>query len=150
MGRGVVLEADARVANAFAQGAGRGVGEALHQRRQVLKSGFAADQRIEPWIDEQRERKFHAPAISPARAALRRNVADLAGFDVEPAGMEGAAERHAHGSAAVPAHLDHGRFLPGEFERGGEPGRMAAGVEDKVALCARCRGQAVGEAERSG
>ena len=78
MGRGVVQGADARVANALAQGTGRFEGKALHQRRQILKSGFAADQGVEPRIDEQRQRKFQAPAISPARTALRRDVADLA------------------------------------------------------------------------
>src|SRR5690606_11701651 len=79
------------IADALAQRPGGGFGEALHQRGQVGEVGLAADQRVQTWIDEQREREFHAATVIPARAAWRRQAADLAGLQAQAAGVEGGA-----------------------------------------------------------
>ena len=63
---------------------------------------------------------------------------DLAGYQPQPAAVEGAAERSRHRRIAVPAQFEHGCLLAGEREGRAESGRVAAGVNDEVAI-ALCR-----------
>ena len=48
--------------------------------------------------------------------------------------MKGAAQRCRYRRIAVPAQFKHGCFLAGECERGAKSGRIAAGVNDEVAV----------------
>ncbi|MDV7390773.1 hypothetical protein RZS08_05435, partial [Arthrospira platensis SPKY1] len=84
------------VADALAQCAAGLAREPGHQLRQVRKGALAADQHVEPLVDEQRKGKFHAPAEIPARRVRGRQVADLAGLERQASRVKGAAERERH------------------------------------------------------
>src|SRR5262245_60497836 len=87
-------------------------------RRQVRKRDGRRDQPVEHGIPEQRERGRQPPAMGPARAVRRRDLADLARDDPQAAAVEGFAERRGDVAFAIPAELDDGRLLAGKAQRG--------------------------------
>ena len=108
-------------------------------RRQVGEGDRRRDQRVERGVVQQVERGGKTAAIVPARAVRRRDLADLAGDELQAAGVEDVAERHFHVVGAVPGQFQHRRLVAGEPQRGREPGRRRAGVHHQVAVAGRLR-----------
>ena len=75
--------------------------------------------------------------MGPLAAMRRRHLADLAGDQLQPAAVEGAAQRHRHRRIAVPAQLEDGRLVASAGQRGREPGGAGAGMDDKPAVGGR-------------
>jgi hypothetical protein len=72
--------------------------------------------------------------MGPARPVRRCNPSDLARYQPQPPAMEGAAEGRRHRRVAIPTHFEHGCLLTGECEGRAKSCRMAAGVNDQVAV----------------
>ena len=83
------------------------------------------------------DRRFEPLAMRERRRGARRDLADLAGNELQAAAVERAAERHRHGPRAVPAQLDDGRLVAGDVERGGKARRAGAGVKHEIAIGGR-------------
>ena len=108
-------------------------------RRQVGERDRRRDQGVERGVVQQVERGGKTAAIVPARAMRRRDLADLAGDELEAAGVEDVAERDFHFVGAVPGQFQHRRLVAGEPQRGREPGRGGAGVHHQIAVAGRLR-----------
>ena len=96
------------------------------------------------------DRGFEPLAMGERRAVRGRDLADLAGNDLQAAAVERAAERHRHRPRAVPAQLDDGRLVAGDVERGGKSLRRGAGVKDEIAIGRRRVGRGEVQAQRPG
>src|ERR1700687_1517772 len=122
------------VGNGLAQYAASGVENIGQPPRQIVKRNRRRQQRVEPGIGEQSERRGEPPPVGPARPVRRRDPPHLARQQPQPAAVEGAAERRRHRRIAVPAHFEHGCLLTGERQRRAKSGGIAAGVNDEVAV----------------
>src|SRR5262245_26618155 len=116
--------------------AGR-VRDPRHDLGERVEFALTRDQLIEHRIREQRQRKLHPPPRVPPRALRRRDCADLRRSDRQTPRMEHFAERDRDLLSTVPAHLDYGRFEPGEAKRVAQSRRRAARVDHDVRVVRR-------------
>src|SRR6266851_2420467 len=104
-----------------------------------LSSSLSAEKaasmtKVAPRIGQQSECRGEPPAMRPARPVRWRDPSNLARHQPQPTAMEGAAERGRHRCVSVPAQFKHGCLLTGEREGHAKSGRIAAGVNDEVAI----------------
>src|SRR5580658_8896634 len=136
-----------RIVDALAQDEALGRENLTNAQRQLDERDRRRDEHIEPRVGEQLERCREPPLMCPARPVRRRHLPDLARDQLEAAAVEGAAERRRNVAHAVPAHFQNGRLVAGKLERGREPCRAAASMDDEIAVARRRLGRREADAE---
>ena len=118
----------------LAQHAAFGAENIGQQPRQVAECHRRRQQRVEPRIGQQCQRRGEPPAwLQRGRCdgAILPTWLDISFsrrlWNAPPSGAATAV-------VAVPAHFQHGRLLAGERQRRAEPGGVAAGMHHEVAI----------------